>query len=30
MLYENWFKNPGDVPFLLKKITDYRDRKSVV
>lgn len=23
MLYENWFKNPGDVPFLLKKITDY-------
>lgn len=30
MLYENWFKNPGNVTLLLEKITDYSNQTGPV
>ena len=30
MLYENWFKNPGDVPLLLEKIAGYSQKTGPI
>lgn len=30
MLYEKWFKNPGDVPILLEKIADYSKKTGSI
>lgn len=30
MLYEKWFKNPGDVPLLLEKIADYSKKTGSI
>ena len=30
MLYENWFKNPGDVDLILQKIREYSDKTGPI
>ena len=30
MLYENWFKNPGDAPLLLEKIAGYSQKTGPI